>query len=393
MRAPQLGAKVLLSEDFQVATADRSRYQRASALIDVWKAEEADTEEDARIISKWLTETPQGDAVQNWWPEPDELRRTARSFPESKAYSADGLHPRQVAALSDRLLWALINLFCRIVDDGLSATPLAAIIMKLIPKLTDEGLHKGEMAIGLFTTPVRVVMRCLRRNALASWMKANVPKNWFGVEGRASIQAARTRSTRAAYAAYRGWSSAACLVDVQKAYDHVRWSKLIVAARKYGFPDNLLRTLYWLHSGTRVVVVDSYVVDFVVPAISIVAGCTFADVLMFLIMRTVADEVAASAPKALTAVVADDFQVLACGPHFEGASLCARAANAAARAFSALALPLAKEKLVTLTSCAAAAKVLIFNAPFLRNTKASAARNVGADFTLSKKRSCKTAQA
>ncbi len=77
------------------------------------------------------------------------------------------------------------------------------------------------------------------------------------------------------------------------------------------------------------------------PKRSAVAGCAFADLCMFVVMRSVVDSVLAVVPSALCAVVADDFQIMLIG---KVAAVVARfklAFDAALAAFEAHMLPVA----------------------------------------------------
>ena len=59
---------------------------------------------------------------------------------------------------------------------------------------------------------------------------------------------------------------------------------MVTAAKRRGFPDDLMAFLYAIHSAVRKVLVDGVIIDEVAPSISVVAGCACADIMMFLAM-------------------------------------------------------------------------------------------------------------
>ena len=106
----------------------------------------------------------------------------------------------------------------------------------------------------------------------------------------------------------------------------------------------LLRFILSLYAITRYVVIGKGIVRSSVPVRSTVAGCTFADIMMFLVMRIVDDKVRWAAPLAHTAVVADDFQVLVCRRREHAIRIPLAAHNAARRAFEDVGLPVAAKQ-------------------------------------------------
>ena len=114
--------------------------------------------------------------------------------------SSDALHPRHVSLLSDDLLWALISLMTKCLEMRSVPDMMPILHMRLIGKTAPDGSHKGEMAVGLFSTLVRVYLRAVRRNVCAAWMKKNLPDNWYGTEGNAPERAVWTHSIAATFA-------------------------------------------------------------------------------------------------------------------------------------------------------------------------------------------------
>ena len=109
---------------------------------------------------------------------------------------------------------------------------------------------------------------------------------------------------------------------------------------RYGFPLQLLRFLFALYTAPRHFVIGRGVVRTAVPTRSTVAGCSFADIMMCLVMLWVNEQVAA-ASDAMIAVVADDFQILCVGKRGPACKSFIAADRAATLAFAAAHLPVA----------------------------------------------------
>jgi hypothetical protein len=121
---------------------------------------------------------------------------------------------------------------------------LQSLHMRLIGKEASDGSYKGERAVGLFSSVVRVFLRAVRRGFGAAWLRAIVPNNWYGTERRAPERAVWVHSMAAAFARHKERGSAAALFDIAKAFDNLRWGHIVRAAKKRNFPDNLLAFLY-----------------------------------------------------------------------------------------------------------------------------------------------------
>ena len=154
-------------------------------------------------------------------------------------------------------------------------------------------------------------MRALRRHHGGQWMLKTIPSNWFGAQGRSTQQAACSTAVLGQHARANGLSAAAALFDIQKAFDNVRWGHVVKLAKQVNFPINLLKLIYRLHSSTRFVIVEGTLAATTNPKLSVVPGCAYADQMMFIIMYEVNKRTLAAAPGLVTAVVADDFQLLA----------------------------------------------------------------------------------
>ena len=167
-----------------------------------------------------------------------------------------------------------------------------------------------------------------------------------------------------------------------KAFDHLRWYHILRSARRHNFPEDLLAFLYFMHTGTRHVIVDGEVVAKVKPSISVIAGCTCADQMMFLVMLEVDGYVMYRCPEAKTAVVADDYQILLVdAPDLVTASY-AKTASTTLQALRRLDLPVAIKKMATLATSKDLGDAILKRLPQLKATLVQHTRNLGIDFTL-----------
>ena len=363
--------------------------ERAKPLVDVWTNQSGEAAKDRDFALAWL-EAAKAKKLEELQCIPDvsSIRRASNAIRWGKSYGSDGVHPRQYAILSEELLWAIVNLFIASLRSQHCPKEMVHVVMRLIPKPTG-----GERAVGIFGSYIRVVLRAVRHSFGAMWMRRSIGHQWFGVEGRSVERAVWTRLTAAGYARARGQSSAAVLYDIQKAFDHIRWKHLIRIAEKRGFPADLLIFILNVHRSTRTVAIGARHVQKVCPSLSIIAGCVFADTMMYLMMTEVVDEVQAECPATEFAVVADDFQGLTVGRPEEVANDIVTIDNTTTRAFDRLDLPLAIKKSVGMVSDDATSKAISKRSPLLAKRLVGHGRNLGVDFSLKKKRSMVTMQA
>ena len=122
------------------------------------------------------------------------------------------------------------------------------------------------------------------------------------------------------------------------------------------------------------------------PVHSVVAGCTFADVMMFLVMHGIDSRVRAAAPLASMAVAADDYQILFCKPREQAIRITLRAHNACREAFRAVGMPVSSKEQVLLASDESAAIDVAGTDVTLAESRRKSARNLGIDFTLGTRR-------
>ena len=122
------------------------------------------------------------------------------------------------------------------------------------------------------------------------------------------------------------------------------------------------------------------------PVRSTVAGCTFADIMMFLVMKVVDKKVREAAPPAHSAVVADDYQILVCRPREQAMRITLAAHNATRSVFAAMRLPVSEKKQILMASDELVAKEVAAADATLKKSRRRTARNLGVDFTLGRRR-------
>ena len=341
----------------------------------------------------WEKDPPEALAGEIVWPpnlhlidldlplDPDGVRRTSTCFRISTSYGTDVVHPRQVGLLSCSLIWFMIEIILTMIKRGLTTEAVNLILVKLIPKV--DG---GERPIGLFSGFLRVLLKALRRTIGQTWLQDKIPPHWYGVKGRPSSQAAWTRLIAARYAKATGAVAIGSLYDVTKAFDHLVWKAIHVAATELEFPMALLRFLIHLYGCVRRIVIGKGIVRLSKPKISVLAGCVFADIMMFLVMTGIDSKVRKAAPLAQAAVVADDYQLLICKPREQAIRILLRAHAACVKAFNAVGLPVSAKKQILVSSDGTAAADIADADPSLMASRRQTARNLGIDYTLGRRR-------
>ena len=201
---------------------------RAGQFTDVWKSDGLDPDS-----IQWPEPLRHVDSL----PSPDELRDTAVTFPCSTAYGVDAVHPRQLALLSDALLWKLLAIWLAMLRSGHVPRCVAFVVISLLPKPAG-----GDRPVGLFASVVRVVDPFLRRTYGARFLRNKIPCHWYGVKGKCTQQAAWTRLTAARMASLRVLGVNAFLFDITKAFDILKLDVVFEAlVGELGFDPCLLR--------------------------------------------------------------------------------------------------------------------------------------------------------
>ena len=198
-------------------------------------------------------------------------------------------------------------------------------------------------------------------------MARHVPGHWFGVKGKSICQAVWTRSVHALDAAAKGLVSMAFLYDIEKAFDNVEFSFLIDSAIDLDFPIDLLLLLIDLYQRPRYVSVGKGVVTVAMVLRSAIAGESFADLMMLLLMIRIDKNVRQDWPllQLSIAVVADDYQILLSGRLSDVVAVAPKLHKSVCDRFLEVGLPPSAKKFVALASTPALKSALAASAPRL----------------------------
>ena len=242
-------------------------------------------------------------------PDYDQFIVLARSFsPSRRGVGCCFFHPRHFAFLSKGGYEALVAIWRAMFWLGTPPHLLKMLIFVLIPKPAG-----GDRPIGLLPSLVRVLNRWLRRQYGEIWRKSNERTYFFGTKHRSTLALSWRMSAAAEYAKVTKCESAAALLDLVKAFGHVRHDALRWLAEKYGFSSLLLRFLISLYKMPRMIRVGKVYTQSVSATRSIVPGDAFADLLMRLAMMSSLDITTCRWDNIVIGVVADDVQFLAVG--------------------------------------------------------------------------------
>ena len=182
-------------------------------------------------------------------------------------------------------------------------TPLALLIVIQLPK--PDG---GKKPIRLFPCALRPVARWTRGTVGSMWLSHQKRGFFFGEKRKNCEICVWTQSTTAEYGHELGHTVISVLPGMRKAYEHLKWRVLWRKWQRHGFPLELLALLLELYAMPRVVMLKRAVSHAVNPLQAVVAGCSFADVMMRLHFLAILDDCHATWPSASLANVVDDIQ-------------------------------------------------------------------------------------
>ena len=117
------------------------------------------------------------------------------------------------------------------------------------------------------------------------------------------------------------------LFDIVKAYDSVDLNVLIRAAKTYQFDMGLMRYILCLYCSPRCLVVDGVATNMVKVSRSILAGDSFADLLLMMVMLAPVDVIVAKYPTVRPTVLAGDVHFLTIDSPSKCADVAAGSAN------------------------------------------------------------------
>ncbi len=185
------------------------------------------------------------------------------------------------------------------------------VLVHLIPK---EG--GGRRPIGLLARLVRWWER-LRAPAIQRWRTEHSrPFNW-AAPGRSAEKAVWEVSLRDEAAMARGMCSAATLVDLVKAFEHVPLETLWANGKEHGFPLQVLRLVMELCSATRRLVFRGAVSEPTSTLTAVIAGLVAAIDCMYLVVVDVLDKLRKDYPQVRVIAYVDDLTLHRAGTEQE----------------------------------------------------------------------------
>ncbi len=250
-----------------------------------WKAGARDHGEDAlQLLETIVREGPSefltpedGRLTELDLPPIDERRiwRSARAFRGSTGIALDWLRPRHVAWLSRGARAALARVLNEIEKAGRWPGILREVLAVALPKKGG-----GARLIGLLISIYRIWAR-LRYADIREALEARLARHFLSAApGEGAQRAAGSASLFAEAAVARGEQAATTLADVQKFYEQVEHREMLEGAVAFGVPKPILALAVHQYTAPRRIRVRNAFSEPVFPERSIVAGCTWATVLI-----------------------------------------------------------------------------------------------------------------
>ncbi len=206
------------------------------------------------------------------------LKRVASKFKGNTGTGQDWLRPRHVAWLSRGARRALLAIYRKI--EGLRRWPI------LLRSVVEVALGKkggGARLIGQATALYRIWAK-LRFIDVRRAMESRLARPYLpAAPGRGALQAAYDVSFDAETARSKGMVSASTCFDLKQYYEQVEVEEVARGCRRHGLPQVVAALTLHMYLGPRRIRVGQAVSKVVFPRRSILAGCTFALVIIRLI--------------------------------------------------------------------------------------------------------------
>ena len=318
-------------------------------------------------------------------PTVQQLRAVAHTFPARAALGCDVVHPRHFAMLSDELLGAMITLWAAMLALGRVPSVLAMMLIALIPK-ADGGLRP----IGLFPGSLKPMLHWTKSGLGSKWATAHRRPYFFGEQGKSCDACVWIQAAAADFATERQQAAVSVLFDLKKAYEHMRYDVLRRAAEKHDFPLLLMRLLLSFCSMMRVLSLGNLVAFGCMPMRGVVAGCSFADIMMRLCLIDPLDRVTEAWPSLRLADVVDDAQMLGIGDARRVVPIVKGAIRRFQQEVRGVSLVLNEGKTALVSNDLEAARRLTKEVPTLRNAHARSVRNLGVDYACGRRAGAST---
>ncbi len=199
------------------------------------------------------------------------LRKGALKFRSDTGVGVDRIRPRHFARLTVQALDALGRLL--MLYEGRRRW---ADIAREVVEIARGKKAGGARLVGLGSSLYRLWARTRFEDVKAT-MEARVERPYLpAAPGKGSIRAVFDMSLTVEEARARGRYSATTSYDLRSYYEHITVTELARGARRFGLPLEITALLAHLYVGPRRIRVGSSVSRSVYPRRSILAGCSFA---------------------------------------------------------------------------------------------------------------------
>ncbi len=234
--------------------------------------------------------------------------RAAGGFAHFTGVGEDHIPPHLFAWLSDDVIQRIEALFAEAELVGKLPQFLGTLLAHLIPKATG-----GKRPIALLASLLRLWER-VRVAAVQRW-RSDHSREWnWAQKGRSSERAVWVQSVFDEAAQSRGWESAAALLDLEKAFEHIPLMRVWEAGKKHRFPLTVLRLELECCSFQRRLVFRSAVSSPARTLSAVAAGLSFATDCLLLVLVDIIDAVTASYDRVRTIGYVDDLTLHCIGP-------------------------------------------------------------------------------
>ncbi len=209
----------------------------------------------------------------------DRIGRAARTFGEGTGIGVDSMRPRQVADLSRGGRHGLCRLLHTIEKFRRWPECMREIIEVALGKKSG-----GSRLIGLATAVYRIWARARYLDCRAI-MEARVERPFLAAAPRRGARVAATDQAWGAEAAWaKGETAATTIIDFKSFYEFIDVAELADGSKQYGMPSAITSLIAHLYTGPRRIRVDGVVSARSFPKRSVLAGCTWATLIVRLIM-------------------------------------------------------------------------------------------------------------
>ncbi len=201
--------------------------------------------------------------------------RAARRFKGSTGLGVDHLRPRHLALLTDAAREALARLF-----NVIEMRRRWPDLLRRVTAIARAKKAGGSRLLGLAITLYRVWTR-IRHQDITEALEARLARPFFAAAPGVGAERAATAAALFCEAAHaRGEMSATSTVDISKFYEQIEYPEIADGAMAVGIPHEVIILAIHAYTGPRRIRVDKAWSRPVFPTRSIVAGCTWATVLI-----------------------------------------------------------------------------------------------------------------